>query len=88
MILNKTRRPRDRYRIVEGGMGYYKDPKDSPNHKYRIVVGVNRGNGYQGEMSIEYFLNEEKPPFLARANAIQFLIEEGYESWLKNKGIK
>jgi len=39
-------------------------------------------------MSIEYFLNEEKPPFLARVNAIQFLIEEGFEPWLKCKGIK
>jgi hypothetical protein len=88
IILNKTRKHRERYRIVNGGMGYYKDPKDSPNYKYHIAIGVNRGNGYQGAMSIEYFFNEEKPPFFARVNAIEFLIAEGYESWLKRKGIE
>lgn len=88
VILNKTMKPRERYRIVKGGMGYYKDPKDSPNYKYRIVKGRDLGNGYQAEMSVEVFFKEEKPPFLARVNAIEFLIAEGYESWLKSKGIK
>jgi hypothetical protein len=87
MILNKTRKSRERYRIIEDGMGFYKDPKDSPNYKYRIVVGVNRGNGYQSAMSVEYFFKNENPPFLARVNAIQFLKDEGYEPWLKRKKI-
>jgi len=88
LILNSTRKPRERYRIVNGGMGYYKDPQDSPNYKYHIAIGIDRGNGYQGSMSIEYFLKEEKPPLLARVNLIKFLKAEGYESWLKRKGIK
>lgn len=88
MILNKTRSHRDRYRIVPGNMGNHGDPKDYPTHKYHVVNGVNRGNGYQGAMSVEYFFSKDAHRYIpeeARKNAVKFLLDHGYEKWLRTK---
>lgn len=90
MILNKTKSHRNRYRIVPGNMGNHGDPKNSPTHKYHIAYGINRGNGYQGSMSIEYFLGNEgehQIPEEAKQNAIKFFLAHGYRVWLTRKGI-
>lgn len=86
MILNKTPFHNQRYRIVEGEMGSYKEPSDSPCHKWQIVTGIDRGNGYPSYMSIDYFFCK-CTDFFARINAIDFLKSEGYEEWLKRHGI-
>jgi hypothetical protein len=89
MILNKTKSHRDRYRILDGNMGNHGDPKDWPTHKYHIANGIDRGGGYQGSMSVTYFFSEEARyvPEEARKNAIRFLLANGYEKWLKERGI-
>ena len=87
MILNKTKNHRDRYRIVTGGMGNYKHPKNCPTHKYHISYGIDRGNGYQGSMSVSYFFTESYAPEEAKKNAVKFLLENGYGNWLKEKNL-
>jgi hypothetical protein len=86
MILNKTTKHRDRHRILPGNMGNAGDPKDSPNHTFHIAYGINRGNGYQGSMSVTYFFgNESHAPEEAKQNAVKFLLANGYENWLRQK---
>lgn len=90
MILNKTKSHRDRYRIVPGNMGNAGDPKDYPTHKYHIVNGINRGNGYQGCMSVAYFFSEDTHRYVpeeARKNCVKFLLAHGYGNWLKDKDL-
>lgn len=87
MILNKTRKHHDRYCIVPGSMGNYKEPLESPNHKYHVVNGV--GPNYYGSMSMDYFFSKEANyvPEEAKKNAIKFLLIRGYENWLQSKGV-
>lgn len=85
MILNKTTKHRERYRILPGNMGNHGDPKDSPNHKYHVANGI--GPNYCGSMSIEYFLSNENIPEEAKQNAIKFLLERGYGAWLQRKNL-
>ena len=58
IILNTTKSSRNRYRLISGHMGNYNKPSNSPNHRYVVVNGIDRGNGYQGYMSVTYALNE------------------------------
>lgn len=58
IILNKTRNSRDRFILVDGGMGDGGDPAYYPTHDFCVVNGIDRGNGYQGYMSITYALKE------------------------------
>jgi hypothetical protein len=85
MILNKTRSHRERYRILPGNMGNYKEPLTSPNHKYHVVNGV--GPNYCGSMSMDYFFKQEYVPDEAKKNAIKFLSAHGYDNWLKEQGL-
>lgn len=88
MILNKTTKHRDRYRILPGNMGNHGDPSTSPNHKYHVVNGV--GPNYCGSMSIEYFFSEDAKKYVpeeARQIAVKFLLVRGYENWLQSKGV-
>jgi hypothetical protein len=78
MILNKTTRASDRYRIIPGHMGNYGDPATSPNHSYQIAFGVDRGNGYQGYMSVTYFLECDHVPQEAKSRCKSFLRSLGY----------
>jgi len=74
--------------MLPGNMGNGGDPKHSPNHKFHISYGINRSFGYQGSMSVTYFFTEQpNVPDEARQNAIKFLQSNGYEKWLKEKGI-
>lgn len=60
VILNKTRRSSDRYTLISGSMGSHGEPRsNSPNHKFKIANGVDRGNGYQGYMAVNYALGED-----------------------------
>ncbi len=58
--LNQTRSSRDRLYLLHEGMGGFGDPEDYPTHAWCVVNGVDRGNGYQGYMSVTYALKECK----------------------------
>jgi DNA-directed RNA polymerase subunit RPC12/RpoP len=83
MILNKTIKHRDRYKVIPGSQGSYGDPDYYPTHKYTIANGIDRGNGYQGYSSITYFLTEmEYAPIEAKTNLKKFLKKKGYDRYL------
>ena len=77
--LNITRSSYERYYVIDGSMGGCGEPKDSPNHKYTIANGVDRGNGYQGYMSVTYALFQDVIPHEAIKNLKSFLILKGYK---------
>ncbi len=58
-ILNKTKKSSDRYTLINEGMSGHSEPKNSPLHNYSVANGVDRGYGYQGYTSINYFLEDE-----------------------------
>lgn len=77
--LNKSRSSRNRFYLKSGLMGNVGSPETSPNHAYCIVNGVDRGNGFQGYMSVEYAVNECKYfPEDAKRNLIKELKKRGY----------
>ena len=79
IILNKTTKHLDRYYLINGCMGCYGEPESSPNHKYEIANGVNRGYGYQGYMSVTYALsNESYMPKEVKNTLISILKLKGY----------
>jgi hypothetical protein len=79
VILNKTRRSSERYRIVEEPMGCSGLPDNHPNHKYSVLYGNDRkGTGYPAYMSVSYFLEEEPASEEAKENCRKFLRERGY----------
>lgn len=83
MILNKTTKHRDRYRVIPGSQGCYGDPDYYPTHKFKIAIGIDRGNGYQGYSSITYFLTKkEYVPVEAKTNLKKFLEKKGYGRYL------
>ena len=73
MILNTTTKARDRYRIINDGMGCHGDPISDPTHHWSIAEGVDRGNGYQGYMSLDYFFQADFVPRTAKATCCAFL---------------
>jgi len=81
MILNKTKFHRERYQIVKGSMDSYGEEFGHPNYHYEIVNGIDRGNGYQGYMSVSYFLKNEYGyiPKEAIENCKRFLKRKGYK---------
>lgn len=83
MILNKTTKHRNRYRIIPGSQGNYGNPDYYPTHKFIIVNGIDKGNGYQGYYSITYFLTEMGyVPIEAKNNLKKFLKKRGYSRYL------
>jgi len=66
-ILNKTTCHRNRYRLIPGSQGNYGELEGHPNHRYVVVNGVDRGNGYQGYTSVSYFLTSSLFPAAAKA---------------------
>ncbi len=82
MILNKTTKSRERYRVIPGSMGCAGDPKHYPTHKYEIAAGVDRGNGYQCYMSVTTFLEKGYIPEEAKQKLIAFLRGKGYQAYL------
>lgn len=79
-ILNKTRNSSERYTLISGSMGSYGEPSDSPNHKFEIASGINRGNGYQGYMAVSYFLSSDSyAPEEAKQKCMKILRKIGYD---------
>jgi hypothetical protein len=94
MILNKTRKHKERWRIIGGGMGWSGDPENSPNRKFRVAKGLKRKGGYYpSEMSFTVFFTEAynwlpKPAKEVRDTCIYWLVANGYYNWLlENKFI-
>jgi hypothetical protein len=79
MILNKTTKHNERYRIIAGSMGNHGEPASSPNNKYEIARGINHGGGYQGYMAVTYFLAAPEVPEEAKRACRRFLRSKGYE---------
>lgn len=77
LLLNKTRNVRDRYYLIDGKMGSYGEPDNHANHKYQVANGVDRGNGYQGYMSVSYALTLDYFPEEAKAKILAILKKEG-----------
>ena len=82
-ILNKTQKHKDRFTLITDGMGCVGDPEHYPTHTLSVATGVNRGNGYQGYMSVTYALTEcEYIPQEARLNLIRALNKLGYAQYI------
>jgi len=80
-ILNNTRRSYDRYTLIDGHMGSSGCPAGHANHVFEIGCGIDRGNGYQGYCSIDYFMFSPDWPsgaLEARENLKKILKELGY----------
>ena|ERR1044072_2487196 len=73
--LTKSKSSTDRYYLVsaDGSMGNIEEPDNHANHKYQIVKGVDKGNGYQGYMSVSYFLQQDRFPQSAKDKITAFL---------------
>lgn len=77
--LNTTRSSRDRYWLTNGSMGCYGEPKNHANHVFEVVNGVDKGNGYQGYMSVSYAMAPQSyMPEEARINLRKELTRLGY----------
>ena len=74
--LTKSKYSHERYFLINGSMGSYGEPTNHANHKYQIANGIDRGNGYQGHMSVSYFLSAEYIPQSAKDKLITFLKSE------------
>lgn len=60
-------------------MGSSGEPDSSPNHKFVVVNGVDRGRGYQGYTAVNYFLTEDKcAPEEAKEKCREVLTNLGY----------
>ena len=59
IILNKTTKSSERYCLINGSMGNSGEPETSPNHKFEVVNGIDKGNGYQGYMAVTYAISDE-----------------------------
>lgn len=81
-ILNKTRSSWHRYTLIDEGMGGAGDPPHYPTHRYSVVNGVDRGNGYQGYSSIRYFLKEAYVPARAKRSLSIKLREMGFGQYV------
>lgn len=70
--LTNSKSSRDRYYLVSGSMGNAGESKSHANNYYEIVNGIDRGNGYQGYMSVSYFLTLDYVPLSAKQKVISF----------------
>jgi hypothetical protein len=75
-ILVKTMKARDRYRLMSGGQGQAGEPLNHVNHRYHIVEGIDRGNGYQGYISVSYFLTLDYVPKEAKDKVLAIIKKE------------
>lgn len=81
MILNKTRKHRDRYILVNGPQGNYGYPPNHANHKFHVANGIDKGNGFQGYLSVSYALDKDSyVPEEAKNRLRQILTKLGYKS--------
>lgn len=66
--LTSSSSSRDRYHLVRDGqgMGGYGQEKSHYINQWVVVNGVDRGNGYQGYMSVDYALSDGHLPDSAK----------------------
>lgn len=83
-ILNKTSKSSDRYTLIDSPMGCDGHPDFYPTNKFCIVNGTDRGNGYQGYMSIDSFFRSSYIPFETKSVLFYKLLELGYVQYLKH----
>lgn len=84
-ILNKTTKHKERWRVLADGMGWYREPEDSPMRLFRVAKGALHENcHYSSEMSILVAF-EEEAPLLIKKNLRDWLVANGYTNWLKSK---
>ena len=74
--LTHSRSSRDRYYLITGSMGCYGTPVNHVNNEYSIANGIDKGNGYQGYMSVSYFLTLEHIPQSAKNKVIEICNKE------------
>jgi len=82
VILNNTIKHSDRYSLINEGQGGYGDPLYYPTHKFCVVNGIDRGNGYQGYLSVTYALQHDSVPKEVKARLKALLIRNGYSKYL------
>lgn len=73
MILNRTRKASERYRLVPGKMGCSGEPAWHPNHHWMVVAGVDRGRGYRAYLSVSYAAECDFVPEEARERLRELL---------------
>jgi len=71
--LTHSKSSRDRYYLIDGSMGNHGEPPNHANHKYQIANGIDKVNGYQGYMSVSYFLKQEFIPASAKTKVMSQL---------------
>ena len=75
--LTKSKSSRDRYYLVSGSMGNYGCAANHANNHFEIVNGIDRGYGYQGYQSVDYFLKSDYIPHEAKAKVREVLKSKG-----------
>lgn len=85
--LNTTTKSSQRYYLLNQSQGSYNTPAYYPNHCYCVVSGSDRGNGYQGYYSIDYFLTSDLFDVELKKNLIFHLENLGYQSFLNKIGV-
>jgi len=78
-ILNKTKNSSERYTLISGSMGNHGEPETSPNHRFCVANGVNRGNGYQGYTAVNYFFTQDYIAQEIKDELKRVLISYGYK---------
>lgn len=76
MQLTYSKSSRERYYLIDGGMGCAGEPANHANHKYQIANGIDKGRGYQGYISVSYFLQQTFIPQHAKTKVINLLRSE------------
>ena len=79
--LNSSRSSRCRYYLVNDGrgMGGYSNSPDHYSNHWVVTNGVDRGNGYQGYMSVNYAASDEGClPSEARARLLKLMTRFGW----------
>ena len=82
IILNVTRKSSERYTLIDEPMGCCGEPITSATHRYSIANGVDRGAGYQGYQSVDYFLKCEYISDNLKKHLKDVLISLGYKNYL------
>lgn len=85
--LNKTKSSRARFTLINESMGCYGDPGHYATHEFSIANGIDRGNGYQGYMSVTYALT--KCAYFPEDAKIALIKELSprYEKYLRDIGV-
>lgn len=74
-ILNRTRCSSERLTLVKDGrgMGGAGQAEGHYSRQWYVAYGVDRGNGYQGGMNVDYALGKDHVPAEAKAKIREIL---------------